>query len=291
MTKVIQNLCCLSNSHKNRKNRMSSNLTKGRCLSDHIRIATANFRGRTVFTHEYGYYLEKYSWEAKAFIAHCISRWDDEFEHVLDFWEEGHNPIEIEVVDYWGPRFVERFGKDFPQCDADWYRDVFRAELRSLILPKKLIEEYFEKLGFDEFFEESERKEYAEQYFKRFNPYFGTDIKPLPADWLYIGYRDKDKSLKISKDILRLAKDMDRDRLVKTISWLLSGFIKNFDIFTVDKKGCIAINTSLCKTLSENYPEIFGKGKLGSKWFEEIYKAKFLSVRIPEGLLRRLFTD
>ncbi|MBI4972504.1 MAG: hypothetical protein HZC16_01660, partial [Candidatus Omnitrophica bacterium] len=57
-------------------------------LSDHIQIATTNYRGRTVFTCEYGYYLEKYSWEAKAFIAHCISQWSDEFEHVLDYWEE-----------------------------------------------------------------------------------------------------------------------------------------------------------------------------------------------------------
>lgn len=259
-------------------------------LSIHIQIATTNFRGRTVFTCEYGYYLEKYSWEAKAFIAHSISQWSDEFEHALDFWEEGHNQIELEVVEYWGPTFVERFSKNFPQCDANWYRDILRATLRSLILPKKLIEEYFEKLGFNDSFWAPERKEYAKRYFKRFNPFFGADIKPLPDDWLLIGYRDKDKSLKISKDILRLANNMDIDRLVKIISWLLSGFIKNFDIFYVDENGCIAINTSLCKTLSKNYPEIFGKGKLNNEWFEQIYRAKFLSVRIPEGLLRRLFT-
>lgn len=258
-------------------------------LSTHIQIATTNFRSRTVFTHEYGYYLEKYSWEAKAFIAHCISQWSDEFEHVLDFWEEGHNPIELEAVAYWGPTFVERFGKEFPQCDADWYRDIFRATLRSLILPKKLVEEYFEKLGFNEFFEEFERKEYAKRYFKRFNPFFGTDIKPLPADWLHIGYRDKDKSLKISKDILRLAGSMDRNRLVNIISWLLSGFTKHFDIFCPGHDDSLIINSALCNAISKQYPYYFGKGNLPGKWFEEIYKAKLLSVRIPEGLLERLF--
>ncbi len=258
-------------------------------LSDYIQIATTNFRGRTVFTCEYGYYLEKYSWEAKAFIAHCISRWDDEFEHVLDYWEKGHNPIELEVVDYWGQRFVEKFQKEFPQCNADWYRNIFRAELRSLILPKKLIEEYFEKLGFNEFFEEFERKEYAEQYLKKFNPYFGTDIKPLPADWLHIGYRDKDKSLKISKDILRLAGSMDRSRLVNIISWLLSGFTKHFDIFCPGRDNSLIINSALCNAISMQYPDYSGKGSLPGEWFEEIYKAKFLSVRIPEGLLHPLF--
>ena len=108
-------------------------------LSDHIQIATDNYRGRTVFSYEYKYYEKKYSWEAKAFIAHCISQWGDQYEHVLDYWEKGHNPIEPEVVDYWGPTFVERFGKEFPQCDANWYRDIFRAKLRSLILPKTLL--------------------------------------------------------------------------------------------------------------------------------------------------------
>lgn len=256
-------------------------------LSDNIQITTTNFRGRTVFTSEYSYYDKKYSWEAKAFIAHCISQWGDQYEHVLDFWEKGHNPIELEVVDYWGPTFVKRSGKEFPQCDANWYRDILRAKLRSLILPKKLIEEYFEKIGFREI----ESGEYAKEYFERCNTYFGSDIKPLPPDWLNISCAKGENKLKLSNDILRLAENMDINKVVKIISWLLSGFINNFDIFTVDKKDCITINTSLCKTLSENYPEIFGKGNLPGRWFEEIYKAKFLSVRIPEGLLRRLFTD
>jgi len=66
-------------------------------LSDHIQITTSNYnRGRTVFTREYWYYEKKYGWEAKAFIAHCLGQWEDRFEHLLDFWEEGYNPIELE---------------------------------------------------------------------------------------------------------------------------------------------------------------------------------------------------
>jgi len=200
-----------------------------RQLSDHIQITTSNYRGRTVFTREYWYYEEKYSWEATAFIAHCLSQWEDRFEHLLDFWEEGHNPIELEVVDYWGPKFVERFGKEFPQCDADWYRNVFRAKLRSLVLPRNLIEEYFEISEILK--DEPEREEYARQYLERFSPYLGTDIKPLPSDWLNIGRDKGGECLKLSDDILRLAKNMDINRVVKIVSWILSGFIKNFEIF------------------------------------------------------------
>lgn len=268
----------------------------GRCLaimytmqqiSDHIQIATANYRGRTVFSYEYRYYEKKYSWEAKAFIAHCISQWSDRFEHVLDCWDKGKTIVELDAVDYWGPRFVERFGKEFPQCDADWYRDILRAKLRSLILPKSLIDEYFEMVDYREFvFEEG-----AEKYFKRFNAYFGSDIKPLPADWLSIGREGGCNSLKLSNDILRLAKNMDIKKIVKIVSWVLSGFTKNFDIFYADSKRNIKININLCKTLARNYPEYFGKGNLSAEWFKEIYKAKFLSIRIPERLLKPLFAN
>ncbi|MBI3815543.1 MAG: hypothetical protein HY279_13890 [Nitrospinae bacterium] len=259
-------------------------------LSNQIKIATTNHRGRTVFTYEYGYYLERYSWGAKAFIAHCISRWDDEFEHVLDYWEEGHNPIEIEVVKYWGPRFAERFKNEFPQCDANWCRDVFRAKLRSLVLPKKLIEEYFEKLGFNDFFWEPERKEYAEQYLKRFNPYFGADIKPLPTDWLNIGCDGGVKGLKLSDDILLLAKNMDINRLVNIISWLLSGFIKHYDILCTVYGDSLILNSALCNAISKQYPDYSGTGSLNGKWFEGIYRAKLLSIRIPERLLKIVFS-
>lgn len=257
-------------------------------LSDHIQIATANYRGRTVFTYEYRYYEKKYSWEAKAFIAHCISQWDDEFEHVLDCWDKGKTIVELDSVDYWGPRFVERFGKEFPQCDADWYRDILRAKLRSLVLPKNLIEEYFERLEVAK--DDPEREEYSRQYLKRFNSYFGSDIKPLPADWLSIGRDGGGNGLKLSYDILRIAKNMDIKKIIKIVSWVLSGFTKNFDIFYPDSKRNIRININLCNTLSKNYPEYFGKGSLSGEWFKEIYKAKFLSIRIPEGLLKQLFT-
>ena len=255
-------------------------------LSDHIQITTSNYRGRTVFTHEYWYYEKKYSWEATAFIAHCLSQWEDRFEHLLDFWEEGHNPIELEIVDYWGPKFVERFGKEFPQCDADWYRNVFRAELRSLVLPRKLIEEYLIRCGSEEW----ETEENLQKYLKGFSPYFGADIKPLPSDWLNIGCDKGGSSLKLSDDILRLAKDMDINRVVKIISWILGGFTKKFDIFYPDSKNNIKINTGLCNTLSKNSPEFFGTCKLSGEWFKELYKAKFLSIRIPERLLKPLFT-
>ena len=59
-------------------------------------------------------------------------------------------------------------------------------------------------------YREIEFEEGAEKYFKRFNAYFGTDIKPLPADWLNIGREGGGNSLKLSNDILRIAKNMDK---------------------------------------------------------------------------------
>lgn len=194
-------------------------------LSDHIQIATTNHRGKTVFTYEYGYYQRKYGWEAKAFIAHCLSRWDDEFEHLMDDFGPGHDVQELEIVDYWGPRLVEKQKENFPQCNPEFYREVWRAKLRSLILPQKLINDYFEKIGFTL---EPVQVEWSEKYFNRFYQFFGTDIKPLPSDWIGFGSVNRDGDLVFSQEFLEMAKNTDSDRLLQTVSWLLSGFIKNF---------------------------------------------------------------
>lgn len=253
---------------------------------DYIHITRSNFRVKTVFTYEYGYYEEKYGWEAKAFISHCLSQWSDEFEHLLDCWDKSKTIRELDIVNYWGPRFVKRFGKEFPHCDAKWYRNILRAELRSLALPINLIEEYFEKVGY----EPEPPMDSAERYHERFSSYYETEVMPVPYEWIKIGYSGIDGGLNLANSFTKIAGYINKERLIKIVSWLLSGFTKNFDIFCLDEKGNIVVNTSLCNTINQ-HDEKFGNNRFGVKWFEGIYKAKFLSIRIPPDLLKIIFIN
>ena len=253
-------------------------------MPNEIQIAAANFRGKTVFTSEYNYYEARYGWEATAFIAHCVSQWGDEFEHLLDCRDKGLAALELDVVDYWGPTFVKKFRGEYPSCDAAWYRDIYRAILRSLVLPRELIDKYFEKVGYEA--DEVSGREYLERHGR----YLGMDVKPLPSDWLRIGYLT-DGELVLGEDVVRLAGEGKRGTLVKTISWILSGFMKNFDILIPATGNAVHINTDLCNLLSRNYPEHSGKGSLEGRWFEEIFRARFLSIRIPADLLKSPFAE
>jgi hypothetical protein len=252
-------------------------------LPENIQITTTNFREKTIFTYEYRYFVSMYGWEARAFIGHCLSRWSDEFEHLLDDWGNDHGYPELEIVSYWGPRFVKKYKEEYPACDEHFYRNIFRSELRSLTLPLKSIQYYFEKKEFER------DKESGQKYFNRFRNYFRLDIKPLPEGWIRFGVVGEDGNLSLSEEILALAGNMEVEEITRKISWLLSGFIEHFEIFMVDQKNIITINKKLCKILSKNYPEMSGKGKLEPAWFEDIYRAKFLSVRIPEQLLKPVF--
>ena len=95
----------------------------------------------------------------------------------------------------------------------------------------------------------------------------------------------------MGEDVVRLAGEGKRGTLVKTISWILSGFMKNFDILIPATGNAVHINTDLCNLLSRNYPEHSGKGSLEGRWFEEIFRARFLSIRIPADLLKSPFAE
>ena len=83
---------------------------------------------------------------------------------------------------------------------------------------------------------------------------------------------------------------MDIKKIVKIVSWVLSGFTKNFDIFYPDSKEILK-SISICAIhYQKNYPEYFGKGSLSGEWFKEIYKAKFCPSGYRRGLLKPLFT-
>ena len=107
-------------------------------------------------------------WEAKAFVGHLLGLWYDPFEHMLDYGsgearasadqpgEFDRNPLNApqDVVEYWALEWSENDKFHEPPhkagtglgLDVDWYRDMLRAKLVSIKLPKRLLVEYKEKL-------------------------------------------------------------------------------------------------------------------------------------------------
>ncbi|MFI5456698.1 MAG: hypothetical protein ACHRXM_14715 [Isosphaerales bacterium] len=104
------------------------------------------------------------AWESKAFIGHLLGLWYDPFEHVLDYTsgeatcsqdqpgQFDRNGLDEpqEVVEYWAVDWSQH-GKDHEPphragsglgLSVDWYRDVPRAKLVSLRLPRRLLLEY-----------------------------------------------------------------------------------------------------------------------------------------------------
>jgi hypothetical protein len=107
-------------------------------------------------------------WGAKALVGHLLGLWYDPFEHLLDYTsgEAGHsldqpgrfdrNDLDEpqEVVEYWAVDWSKHGNGHEPPHRAGtglglsvtWYRDVLRAKLVSLRLPRRLLREYKEKL-------------------------------------------------------------------------------------------------------------------------------------------------
>jgi hypothetical protein len=131
---------------------------------DWIWIAELDAEDRIFFTAEYRELMEELGWEAKAFAGHLIGLWYDPFEHLLD---HGSGEAEYtrdqpgtfdrnaldepqDVVEYWAKTWSETGKHDDPAQNAGtglglgvgWYRDVLRAKLVSLRLPRRLLEEY-----------------------------------------------------------------------------------------------------------------------------------------------------
>ena len=107
-------------------------------------------------------------WEAKAFVGHLLALWYDPFEHLLDYTsgeascsqdqpgQFDRNGLDEpqDVVEYWAV-YWSRHGKSHePSHQAGsglglsvaWYRDVLRAKLVSLRLPRRLLLEYMERI-------------------------------------------------------------------------------------------------------------------------------------------------
>lgn len=114
-----------------------------------IRIAELDLGGRRVFTKEYLEIMGELGWEAKAFAAHLITHWSDEYEHTLDCEGEAEEEDDesIDVVSYWGERWSQaRWPETLQeQMSAEWYRDILKAKLLTIALPRRLLVEYRDK--------------------------------------------------------------------------------------------------------------------------------------------------
>lgn len=135
---------------------------------DWVQIAYLDSEDHIRFTDDYVALMGDQGWEAKAFVGHLIGLWYDPFEHLLDYgsgeakvtkdqpgvFEQNALDEPQDVVEYWARDWSVNDKHNSPPhragtglgLSADWYRDVLRAKLVSLRLPKRLLFEYKSKL-------------------------------------------------------------------------------------------------------------------------------------------------
>jgi hypothetical protein len=129
-----------------------------------VQIATLNEHDQIIFTPQFRALMGELGWEAKAFVGHLLGLWYDPFEHMLDY-ASGEAQVTIDqpgvfdrngldepqdVVEYWAVAWSQHPNAHQPaheagiglELDADWYRDVLRAKLVSLQMPRRLLEAY-----------------------------------------------------------------------------------------------------------------------------------------------------
>ncbi len=133
-----------------------------------IQVAELDAENRICFTAEFQALMGELGWEAKAFVGHLLGLWYDPFEHILDYGSgeaqaSADQPGEFDrnaldepqdVVEYWAVEWSKNDNAHEPPHEAgtglglsvDWYRDVLRAKLVSIKLPKRLLVEYKERL-------------------------------------------------------------------------------------------------------------------------------------------------
>lgn len=115
-----------------------------------VQICKLDSENEICFTEEYLEITKELMWGARKFAAHLITYWDLEHQNILDYFgsdddEEdkysGINgqPMNVreDVTD-----LLSYYDKPYSGLDGEWYRDILRAKLITLKLPKRLIAEY-----------------------------------------------------------------------------------------------------------------------------------------------------
>lgn len=133
-----------------------------------IQIAELDQQNQIWFTKEFQEIMADLGWEAKALVGHLLGLWYDPFEHILDYtsgeakyskdqpgtYDRNSLDEPQDVVEYWAKTWSEndKFHQPAHEAgtglglDVDWYRDVLRAKLVSIKLPKRLLIAYKDKM-------------------------------------------------------------------------------------------------------------------------------------------------
>ena len=129
-----------------------------------VQIAELDEDDQIHFTLAFRELMSDLGWEAKAFVGHLLGLWYDPFEHMLDYTsgEARHSEDQPgrfdrngldepqEVVEYWAERWRKNDQNHQPpheagtglELDTAWYRDILRAKMVSMCIPKRLLLAY-----------------------------------------------------------------------------------------------------------------------------------------------------
>jgi hypothetical protein len=129
-----------------------------------VQIAELDEDDQIHFTAAFRKLMNDLDWEAKAFVGHLLGLWYDPFEHMLDYTssEARHSEDQPgqfnrngldepqEVVEYWAEQWSKNDQNHQPpheagtglELDTAWYRDILRAKLVSMHIPKRLLLAY-----------------------------------------------------------------------------------------------------------------------------------------------------
>ncbi len=133
---------------------------------DWVRLVALDDHDQIRFTPEFRELMSDLGWEAKAFVGHLLGLWYDPFEHLLDYtsgeatcspdqpgqFDRNGLDESQDVVAYWAVDWSKHGKYHQPphqagsglSLDVAWYRDVLRAKLVSLRLPRRLLLAYKE---------------------------------------------------------------------------------------------------------------------------------------------------
>ncbi len=102
------------------------------------------------FTGEYLEIMVDIGGDARNFASQLITDWGDENTTLLDYFgnpdleEDEYSGIDGEAMDIREDKMdlLEYYGKPVNGLEAEWFRDVLRAKLLTMKLPKRLLIEY-----------------------------------------------------------------------------------------------------------------------------------------------------
>ena len=120
-----------------------------------VQIAEFNEDSEIVFTEEYLKVTGDIGGGGRKLAAHLISHWDKSFSNMLDYfgpdssakdWYTGSDGDPMDVRED-TPEMWEYYDLPFEGLGSEWYRDIMRAKLVSLKIPKRLIDIFVEAVN------------------------------------------------------------------------------------------------------------------------------------------------